>query len=148
MQILVVNGPNLNLLGRREPEIYGHETLEDLLAQLQRDFPREHFDHFQSNWEGALIDRLQRLLVEPCDGLIINAGALTHYSYALYDVLRALSLPKVEVHISHIFARETFRHQSVISPACDGMISGLGLAGYSLAVQWLLRQQPPTERMA
>lgn len=148
MHILIVNGPNLNLLGQREPHIYGHATLDDLLADLHQQFPQVDLDHFQSNHEGAIIDRLQRLLESPRDGLVINAGALTHYSYALYDVLKALSLPKIEVHLSHIFAREAFRHQSVISPACDGMISGLGLAGYRLAIEWLQQQLPPTERIA
>lgn len=148
MHVLLLNGPNLNLLGQREPHIYGHQTLEDLLTQLQQDFPDHAFDHFQSNHEGALIDRLQRLLDHPRDGLIINAGALTHYSYALHDALKALALPKVEVHLSHIFAREPFRHTSVISPACDGMISGLGLDGYRLAMQWLLWRQPPATRLA
>jgi 3-dehydroquinate dehydratase II len=148
MHILIVNGPNLNLLGQREPDVYGHTTLEDLLTDLQAAFPGVDLDHFQSNHEGAIIDRLQRVLESPRDGLVINAGALTHYSYALYDVLKALKLPKIEVHVSHIFAREAFRHRSVISPACDGMISGLGLEGYSLAIEWLLRRQTPPKRMA
>jgi len=148
MHILIINGPNLNLLGQREPHIYGHATLDDLLEDLHQQFPQVDFDHFQSNHEGAIIDRLQRILESPRDGLVINAGALTHYSYALRDALSALSLPKVEVHISHIFAREAFRHQSVISPACDGMISGLGLDGYRLAVEWLQLRQSPPERIA
>lgn len=138
MRILVCNGPNLNLLGLREPDIYGHETLDDLMADLARAFPEQAFVHFQSNHEGALLDRLHATLEEDLDGIIINAGAWTHYSYALRDALAALALPKVEVHISHVFVREAFRHTSVIAPVCDGMISGLGLLGYHLAVQWLL----------
>ncbi|RMG69529.1 MAG: 3-dehydroquinate dehydratase [Bacteroidetes bacterium] len=138
MNILIVNGPNLNLLGRREPSIYGHETFEDILSALRAEFGGHEIGYVQSNHEGELIDRLQAVLSEDWDGLIVNLGAFTHYSYALYDTLRALSLPKIEVHISHIFAREAFRHQSVISPACDGMISGLGTDGYRLALQHLI----------
>lgn len=137
MHILIINGPNLNMLGKREPQIYGQETFDDVLENLQRAFPRIEISYFQSNHEGAIIDRLQQTLQEPVDGLIVNMGALTHYSYAILDALRLLSIPKVEVHISHIFARERFRHTSVISPACDGMVSGFGTKGYFMALSWL-----------
>jgi 3-dehydroquinate dehydratase-2 len=135
--ILVVNGPNLNLLGKRETDVYGNRTLEDLISNLVTAWPDISFSHFQSNHEGALVDRLNACMLEPVDGIIINGGALTHYSYSLYDALNMLNIPKVEVHISHIFSREAFRHTSVISPACDVMISGAGTLGYSLAVQYL-----------
>ncbi|MDX1909099.1 MAG: type II 3-dehydroquinate dehydratase [Bacteroidia bacterium] len=139
MQILIINGPNLNMLGLREPHIYGRETFEEVLTRLRQTYPGTEIGYFQSNHEGAITDRLQAAYHEPWNGLIINGGALTHYSYVLHDALKMLPFPKVEVHISHIFAREAFRHQSVISPACDGMISGLGTTGYELALRWLLQ---------
>lgn len=140
MDILIMNGPNLNMLGKRNPEVYGHETFDDILERLRQDFPEVELTYFQSNHEGALIDRLHQSTEESFAGLIINAGAFTHYSYALRDALEILSIPKVEVHISHIFNREAFRHTSVISPVCDGMISGMGKAGYKLALQWLINR--------
>lgn len=138
MNILIINGPNLNMLGTREPEIYGHETLMGIMDQLEQKFPEVKIHHFQSNHEGALLDRIQESMNEEIDGIVINGGALTHYSYALADALSMLSIPKVEVHISHIFARESFRHTSVIAPVCDGMISGMGTRGYELAVSFLV----------
>lgn len=138
MNILIINGPNLNMLGTREPEIYGHETLMDIMDQLQQKFPAVGIRHFQSNHEGALLDRIQESMNEEIDGIVINGGALTHYSYALADALSMLKVPRVEVHISHIFAREPFRHKSVIAPVCDGMISGMGTKGYELAVAFLV----------
>lgn len=138
MNILIINGPNLNMLGTREPEIYGHETLMDIMDQLQKKFPAVGIRHFQSNHEGALLDRIQESMNEEIDGIVINGGALTHYSYALADALSMLKIPRVEVHISHIFAREPFRHKSVIAPVCDGMISGMGTKGYELAVAFLV----------
>ncbi|MFK7924882.1 MAG: type II 3-dehydroquinate dehydratase [Bacteroidia bacterium] len=140
MRILILNGPNLNLLGKREPEIYGSETFEDILAALQNAYPETEIGYFQSNHEGAIIDRLQATMTEDWDGLVLNMGAFTHYSYAIYDTLRSLKVPKVEVHISHIFEREEFRHKSVTAAACDGMISGLGTKGYELAVQWIIKR--------
>ncbi|MEM9984540.1 MAG: type II 3-dehydroquinate dehydratase [Bacteroidota bacterium] len=142
MNILIVNGPNLNMLGRREPSIYGHQTLDDVLEALKNEFPQHSLSHFQSNHEGELVDRLQQAMADGTQGLVINGGALSHYSYALQDALAMLSFPKVEVHISHIFAREPFRHRSVISPACTGMISGLGTQGYHLALHWLGKRLP------
>ena len=135
MRILILNGPNLNLLGKREPEIYGAETFEDVLAGLRQQFPNVQIDYFQSNHEGELIDRIQQVMEEDYTGMVLNIGAFTHYSYAIYDALKTISIPKIEVHISHIYAREEFRHKSVTAPACDGMITGLGTKGYGLAIQ-------------
>ena len=138
-RILILNGPNLNQLGKREPEIYGNLSLEAVIEGLVTSYPDISFSHFQSNHEGALVDRLNACMEDPVDGIIINAGALTHYSYSLYDALNMLSIPKVEVHISHIFSREAFRKTSVISPACDVMISGAGALGYRLGVEVIMR---------
>lgn len=141
-KIAIINGPNLNLLGKREPEIYGFETFDDILREMQGQFPDLTFHYFQSNHEGAIIDEIQKIFQESdYNGLIINAGAFTHYSYAIYDALKMLTIPKIEVHLSHIFARETFRHTSVISAACDAMISGLGKTGYFCAVQYLVSKK-------
>lgn len=138
MKIQIINGPNLNMLGKREPEIYGHESFEDILAQIQEAFPKAEILYMQSNHEGEIIDRIQACLAEDIHGLVVNLGAFTHYSYAIYDALNMLNVPKVEVHISHIYAREQFRHTSVTAPACDGLITGLGKQGYALAVRWLV----------
>ncbi len=138
MKILILNGPNLNMLGVREPDIYGTETLDDVLQSLQSSFSDHEFEHLQSNHEGVLVDRVQLAMSDGTEGVVVNAGALTHYSYALADALAMLKIPKVEVHISHIFAREPFRHQSVFAPVCSGMISGMGTKGYELAVTWLV----------
>ena len=141
MKILIINGPNLNMLGKRDPDVYGTDTLEDILGDVAEQFPDCTFGHFQSNHEGAILDRLQQAMEEEFEGIIINGGALTHYSYALRDALEMHSIPKIEVHISHIFAREKFRHTSVISPACNAMISGLGKEGYATAVWALLKKK-------
>jgi len=138
MKILIINGPNLNLLGKREPEIYGSQTLDDILTALRSSFPTVEILHFQSNHEGTIIDRIQQTLTEDLNGLVINGGAFTHYSHGIADALRMLKIPKIEVHISHIFSREEFRHTSVFAPACDGMISGLGVKGYELAVRSII----------
>ncbi len=137
MKIHIINGPNLNLLGKREPEIYGTETFADILAEMQAQFPEIELSYFQSNHEGAIIDELQKIFHSDIKGLIINAGAFTHYSYAIYDALKLLNIPKIEVHLSHIFVRESFRHTSVLAAACEGMISGLGKEGYFCAVRYL-----------
>lgn len=141
MKFLVIHGPNLNMLGRREPEIYGHTTL----AQID-DALRERATAagvallaFQSNHEGALIDFLQAEGWD-ADGIIINPGALTHYGLALRDALASLSAPIVEVHLSNVYKREPFRHTSVVAPIATGQISGLGWRGYLLALEWLLSQ--------
>jgi len=139
-RILIINGPNLNMLGQREPAIYGTATLGDILQGVQSAFPALEIGHFQSNHEGALIDRIQAAMGESWDGLVINGGALTHYSIALRDALAMLAIPKIEVHLSHIFAREAFRQVSVLAPACNGMISGMGAYGYTLAVMALCNE--------
>lgn len=135
--ILVINGPNLNMLGTREPEIYGNETLEDIenaLLQETRELGLDvELEFFQSNHEGAIIDRIHTAMGDS-DGIIINPGAYTHYSYAIFDALKAVSLPAVEVHLSNIQSRDSFRHESVIAPACVGQIAGFGGYGYVLAL--------------
>jgi 3-dehydroquinate dehydratase-2 len=136
--ILILNGPNLNLLGSREPEIYGRETLEDIYQALQEAFPQVTFPTFQSNSEGDLIDRLHAARGNE-DGVVFNPGAYTHTSIALYDAIKAVELPVVEVHLSLPEARESFRRHSYITPACRGKIAGFGSHGYLLAVQALLK---------
>ena len=135
-KIAVVNGPNLNLTGVREPEVYGSETMEDMMNALRERFPEVAFSYFQSNVEGELIDAIQREGYA-CDGLIVNLGGYSHTSVALHDALLAVPAAKVEVHLSNIFSREEYRHRSLVTPACAGMICGLGIAGYRLAVEWL-----------
>lgn len=138
-KILIVNGPNLNMLGRREPAIYGSRSLADILADLRGRFPGAEIADFQSNSEGALIDRIQAAATDGTDGIVLNAGAYTHTSLALADAIAAIApLPVVEVHLSNIFAREEIRHRSLIAPQCAGSISGLGEAVYRLAVEALL----------
>lgn len=142
MKIKVINGPNLNLLGVRKPEIYGHETLKDLEEVLRKKGEalgvEMHF--FQSNHEGDLIDSIQDCL-ESVDGVILNAGAYSHYSYGIRDAIEAISKPVVEVHISNIFAREeSFRHESVLSSVCIGVITGFGFLGYELGLEALINE--------
>jgi len=139
MKILVINGPNLNLLGKREPEIYGSRSFEDYFAELKKEYPAVDLEYFQSNHEGALLDQLhaQGFAV---DGIVLNAGALTHTSIALADAIGAITAPVIEVHISNVHQRETFRHHSYISAKCVGSIVGLGLAGYRLAVEWFVHR--------
>lgn len=132
-RIEIINGPNLNLTGRREPEVYGTTTMEQYLESLQQRFPDVQLGYFQSNVEGDLIDHIQRVGFE-ADGLIVNLGGYSHTSVALRDALLAITAPTVEVHISNIFAREDYRHHSLITSACLGMVCGLGLAGYELAI--------------
>ncbi len=131
MKILIVNGPNLNLLGTREPEIYGTVSMADFLENLKEKFPEDEILFFQSNVEGEIINRLQE---DDYEALIINPAAYTHYSYAITDCLRNIQKPKIEVHISNIYAREEFRQKSVTAAHCNGVISGFGLDGYRLAV--------------
>lgn len=139
MNIAIINGPNLNLLGTREPEIYGSLSFEDFLVELKQRFPEVNLSYFQSNEEGQLVSKIQELATTDCAGIIINAAAYSHTSVALADVLKAVDLPAIEVHISNIFSRETFRHHSHLSPTCKGVIVGLGLEGYALALQYFLR---------
>ena len=143
-KILIVNGPNLNLLGVREPSIYGHDSFESYMPQLRAEFPDVKIKYYQSNVEGELINKLQEVGFE-YDGIVLNAGAYTHTSIALLDCIRSLRCPVVEVHISNVHAREEFRHKSMISEACLGVICGFGLAGYKMAIEGLLAQSPATD---
>jgi len=137
LKILIINGPNLNRLGKREPEIYGTDTLEQINREISTYCSEEKPDFFQSNHEGELINQLHTA-VEKYQGVIINAGALTHYSYALRDAIASISIPVIEVHLSNIHGREDFRSRSVIAPVCHGSISGFGKFSYILAVKALL----------
>lgn len=135
-KILILNGPNLNLLGRREPTVYGHRSFDDYLAELRQQFEgRAELSYFQSNHEGDLIDRLHEVGFGGVDGVVLNAGAYTHTSVALHDAIRAIEVPVVEVHISNVHQREEFRHHSMISAACRGVICGFGLDSYRLAIE-------------
>lgn len=134
MEILIVNGPNLNLLGTREPEIYGNISMDKFLEQLKKKYSGITIHFFQSNIEGEIIDRLQQ---NDFDQLIINPGAYTHYSYAIADCLKNIKLPKIEVHISNIYQREEFRQKSVTAVHCEAVLSGFGLEGYDLAIAYL-----------
>lgn len=139
MRILILNGPNLNLLGRREPEIYGNVTFDDFFHELKTRFSGIHLEYFQSNHEGALLDKLHDSGLH-ADGIVINAGALAHTSIALADAVAAIRTPAVEVHISNVFGREEYRHHSWLSAKCTGCIFGLGLEGYALAVEYFVRR--------
>lgn len=141
MKILVLNGPNLNMLGVREPGIYGNSSFETYLPQLRAAFPDVTIDYFQSNVEGVMIDKMQEAGFT-YDGIVLNAGAYTHTSIALQDCIRSLACPVVEVHISNVHKREEFRHRSMISCACIGVICGFGLDSYRLAIEGLLHQRP------
>lgn len=140
MKLLIINGPNLNFLGIREKEIYGQQNY-DYLLQIIEEKAKElqcQVEVFQSNHEGALIDRIQDAYSDGTEGIIINPGAYTHYSYAIHDALASVTMPKVEIHISDINAREDFRKVSVTAPACDHQIVGKGLPGYLLAMEWMI----------
>lgn len=133
MKVLIINGANLNLLGTREPEIYGNTSMESMMDSLINNFPQHDLQYFQSNYEGAIIDRLQE---EDYDAVVINPGAFTHYSYAIADCLRNIKKPKIEVHISNIYQREEFRKNSVTAPYVDAVLSGFGIKGYHLAISY------------
>lgn len=137
MKIAIINGPNLNLLGKREPEVYGNQTFEGYLTGLKLKFPEIEFIYFQSNIEGELIDKIQEFGFS-YDGIILNAGAYTHTSIGIGDAVKAITSPVVEVHISNTFSRENFRHQSYISGNAKGVILGFGLKSYELAIQSFL----------
>ncbi|MFK7001092.1 type II 3-dehydroquinate dehydratase [Flavobacterium oreochromis] len=138
MKIYIINGPNLNLLGRREPEIYGTATFEDFFDQLKELYPLVELSYFQSNIEGELIDKLQEVGFD-YDGIILNAGAYTHTSIGIGDCIKAIPTPVIEVHISNTFSREEFRHQSYISPNAIGVILGFGLQSYELALKSFIK---------
>ena len=139
MKIQIINGANLNLLGHREPGIYGAESFDTYLQSLRTKYPQVQIDYYQSNVEGEMIDKMQQTgFFEGYDGIVLNAGAYTHTSVALQDCIRSLKCPVVEVHISNVHKRESFRHQSMISCACLGVICGFGLDSYRLALEALL----------
>jgi len=135
--IEIINGPNLNLTGLRQPDIYGSTTMEQMLADLRKQFPNIQIGYFQSNIEGQLIDRIHQVGFS-ADGIIINAGGYSHTSVALHDAIASVPAPAIEVHLSNIFAREDYRHHSLLTSACRGIICGLGMDGYALAIQNLL----------
>jgi 3-dehydroquinate dehydratase II len=137
MKIAIINGPNLNLLGTREPEVYGNKTFENFYKELKGKFPAVEFSYFQSNVEGELINELQKLGFS-FDGIILNPGGYTHTSVAIGDAIAAIKTPVIEVHISNVHAREDFRKISHVSAKCKGTISGLGMKGYELAVSYFL----------
>ena len=140
MKIQIINGPNLNLLGKREPGIYGARSFEDYLQELKKRYPQVVFEYYQSNVEGEMINKIHEVGFD-YDGIVLNAGAYTHTSIALQDAIRAVTSPVVEVHISNVHQREEFRHQSMIACACAGVICGFGLDSYRLGVEALLAKR-------
>ncbi|MFT3793944.1 type II 3-dehydroquinate dehydratase [Flavobacterium sp.] len=138
MKIIIINGPNLNLLGKREPEVYGNQSFEDYFGGLQTRFPQVDLEYYQSNIEGELIDKIQQTGFS-YDGIILNAAAYTHTSVGIGDAVKAIASPVIEVHISNTFSRESFRHQSFISPSAKGIIIGFGLQSYELALRHFLQ---------
>ncbi|NUQ23225.1 MAG: type II 3-dehydroquinate dehydratase [Saprospiraceae bacterium] len=137
MKMIIINGPNLNLLGSREPDIYGRQPFEEYFATLQQEFPGITLHYFQSNSEGALIDKIHEAGFT-YDGIVLNAGAYSHTSIAIADAIAAIRTPVIEVHISNVYEREEFRHHSYLASNCVGSISGLGLRGYELAIRYFL----------
>ncbi|MDE6264274.1 MAG: type II 3-dehydroquinate dehydratase [Paramuribaculum sp.] len=137
-KILIINGPNLNLLGTREPGIYGNNTMDDVISGLRAEYSDIEIEYYQSNHEGAIIDRLHAADKENFRGVVLNAGAYTHTSLAIADAIAAISVPVVEVHISNISARESIRHKSMITPVCRGIIAGFGVDSYRLGIEALL----------
>lgn len=140
MTIQIINGPNLNLLGKREPSVYGNESFESFFEPLKNRFPEHTLQYFQSNIEGELINKLHEVGFN-YDGIILNAGAYTHTSVALHDAIGAIKTPVVEVHISNVYAREEFRHKSLITSKCVGLITGFGMEGYAMAIQYLINKK-------
>ena len=140
MKIQIINGPNLNLLGKREPEVYGNTDFQSFFENLKSSFSTMQIDYFQSNVEGELINKLQQVGFD-YSGIILNAGAYTHTSIAIHDAIGAIKTPVVEVHISNIYAREEFRHKSIITSKCAGLITGFGLEGYALALLYLMNKK-------
>ena len=145
MKIQIINGPNINLLGKREPGIYGSRSFDDYLNELRKAYPQIELDAFQSNFEGAMIDKLQEAGFAS-KGIVLNAGAYTHTSIALQGTIRAIPAPVVEVHISNVYRREEYRHTSLISCACLGVICGFGLDSYRLGVEALLKRAEVRQR--
>lgn len=139
MKVQIINGPNINLLGKREPAIYGSQSFDDYLVELKQAYPQVEFEYFQSNIEGEMINKIHQIGFD-YDGIVLNAGAYTHTSIALQDAIRAVTSPVIEVHISNVHAREEFRHCSMISCACLGVIAGFGMDSYRLAVEALLNK--------
>jgi 3-dehydroquinate dehydratase II len=135
MKIQIINGPNLNLLGKREPSVYGNESFEEFFEKLKKRFPDDSLLYYQSNIEGEIVTKLQDVGFT-LDGIILNAGAYTHTSVAIHDAIGAIKTPVVEVHISNVYAREEFRHKSLITSKCAGMMTGFGMEGYALALQY------------
>jgi 3-dehydroquinate dehydratase-2 len=133
MKFIIINGPNLNLLGTREPEIYGNQGFEQYLSTLRNQFPSVQIDYYQSNVEGELINKLHEVGFS-YTGIVLNAGAYTHTSIAIGDAIKAITTPVIEVHLSNVFARESYRHESFLTPVCKGCISGFGLKSYELAL--------------
>ncbi len=136
-KIVIINGANLNLLGKREPDVYGTKSFEDYFEELKTMFSEVELDYFQSNSEGQIIDKIQEVGFD-CDGIVINAGAYTHTSVAIADAIKSVSAPTVEVHISNVHKREKFRHHSYLSSVCKGVVLGFGLQSYELAVRGLV----------
>lgn len=136
MKIQIINGPNLNLLGKREPETYGKQSFEEYFSQLKSRFPDVELHYYQSNVEGELINKLHEVGFS-FDGIILNAGAYTHSSVAIHDAIAAIKTKVVEVHISNVYAREEFRHKSLITSKCIGLITGFGLEGYAMGIQYI-----------
>ena len=137
MKIAIINGPNLNLLGKREPGIYGNESFEDYFEKLKQQYPAVDLVYYQNNTEGEIINFLHEIGFS-YDGILLNAGGYTHTSVAIRDAIAAIKTPVLEIHISNIHAREEFRHKSMIAPVCRGSIAGLGMKGYALGIAWFL----------
>jgi len=140
MNIQIINGPNLNLLGKRETSIYGSESFEDFLETLKKRFPSLSLHYYQSNVEGELVNKLHEVGFS-FDGIVLNAGAYTHTSVAIHDAIGGIKTPVVEVHISNVYAREEFRHKSLITSKCAGMLTGFGMEGYALALTYLMNRK-------
>jgi 3-dehydroquinate dehydratase-2 len=144
MRILIINGPNLNLLGNREPQTYGSLSLWEIENQLKRKFPDVTLEFYQSNSEGTLIDFIHKAADSGTAGVVLNPGAFSHYSYAIRDAIASINVPVIEVHISNVHARDKFRHQSVTAAACKGVISGFGSESYELALSYLVSSHKPS----
>lgn len=139
MKIIIVNGPNLNLLGKRETSVYGSQSFEQFLEDLKMRFPDVELHYFQSNIEGEIVGKIQQTGFD-FDGIVLNAGAYTHTSVAIHDAIGAVKTPVIEVHISNVYAREEFRHKSLITSKCVGLLTGFGLEGYALAITYLINK--------